>query len=82
MPTAVDVAIPCRANVIATAKLIGAALKGKRQAGIGHITAVSSIPGINFVVNDETKYVPLAISPLIMVVMSIMLLIRPTRKGW
>ena len=46
------------------------------------ITALSSILGVNFIVNDETKYVPLAISLLIMIVMSIALLIWAKRKGW
>ncbi len=45
------------------------------------ITALSSILGVNFIVNDETKYEPLAISLLIMVVMSIMLLIWAKRQG-
>ena len=46
------------------------------------ITALSSILGVNFIVNDETEYVPLAISLLIMIVMSIMVLIWAKRKGW
>ena len=46
------------------------------------ITALSSILGVNFIVNDETKYVPLAISLVIMIVMSIALLIWAKRKGW
>lgn len=46
------------------------------------ITALSSILGVNFIVNDETKYLPLAIALLIMIVMSIMLLIWAKRKGW
>ena len=46
------------------------------------ITALSSILGVNFIVNDETKYGPLAISLLIMIVISIMMLIWAKRKGW
>jgi Mg2+ and Co2+ transporter CorA len=46
------------------------------------ITALSSILGVNFIVNDETEYVPLAVSLLIMIVMSIMVLIWARRKGW
>ncbi len=46
------------------------------------ITALSSILGVNFIVNDETKYGPLAISLAIMLVMSIALLIWAKRKGW
>ena len=46
------------------------------------ITALSSILGVNFIVNDETEYVPLAVSLLIMIVISIMMLIWAKRKGW
>ena len=46
------------------------------------ITALSSILGMNVIVNDETQYGPLAIALIIMIVMSIMLLIWAKRKGW
>jgi Mg2+ and Co2+ transporter CorA len=46
------------------------------------ITALSSILGVNFIVNDETEYVPLAIALLIMIIMSVMVLIWAKRKGW
>ena len=46
------------------------------------ITALSSILGVNFIVNDSTQYGPLAVSLLIMLVMSIALLIWAKRKGW
>ena len=46
------------------------------------ITALSSILGVNFIVNDSTQYGPLAVSLLIMIVMSIALLIWAKRMGW
>jgi Mg2+ and Co2+ transporter CorA len=46
------------------------------------ITALSSILGVNFIVNDTTQYEPLAISLLIMLVMSIAMLIWAKRQGW
>src|SRR6478672_1418621 len=46
------------------------------------ITALSSILGVNFIVNDTTQYEPLAISLLIMLVMSIGMLIWAKRQGW
>jgi Mg2+ and Co2+ transporter CorA len=46
------------------------------------ITALSSILGVNFIVNDTTQYEPLAVSLVIMIVMSIALLIWAKRKGW
>jgi magnesium transporter len=46
------------------------------------ITALSSILGMNVIVNDETKYGPLAIALTIMIVMSTTLLIWAKRKGW
>ena len=46
------------------------------------ITALSSILGVNFIVNDSTQYEPLAVSLLIMIVMSIALLIWAKRQGW
>ena len=46
------------------------------------ITALSSILGMNLIVNDETHYGQLAIALSVMIVMSIMLLIWSKRKGW
>ena len=46
------------------------------------ITALSSIFGMNVIVNDSTQYEPLAVSLLIMIVMSIALLIWAKRQGW
>ena len=46
------------------------------------ITALSSILGMNLIVNDETHYGQLAIALPVMVVMSVMLLIWSKRKGW
>ena len=46
------------------------------------ITALSSILGVNFIVNDHTVYQPLAISLLIMIVMSIFVLIWAKRNDW
>ena len=46
------------------------------------ITALSSILGMNFIVNDETHYGQLAVALAIMLVMSITLLIWAKRKGW
>jgi len=46
------------------------------------ITALSSILGMNLIVNDETHYGQLAVALTIMLVMSITLLIWAKRKGW
>ena len=46
------------------------------------ITALSSILGMNLIVNDETHYGQLAVALTIMLVMSVMLLIWAKRKGW
>ena len=46
------------------------------------ITALSSILGMNVIVNDETHYGQLAVALSIMLVMSITLLIWAKRKGW
>jgi Mg2+ and Co2+ transporter CorA len=46
------------------------------------ITALSSIYGMNVIVNDETHYGQLAILLTIMLAMSISLLIWSKRKGW
>ena len=46
------------------------------------ITALSSILGMNLIVNEETHYGQLAVALSIMVVMSITLLIWAKRKGW
>ena len=46
------------------------------------ITAVSGVLGMNFIVNDATQPVGLAISLLAMLVMSVLLLIWAKRQGW
>lgn len=46
------------------------------------ITALSSIYGMNVIVNDETHYGQLAILLAVMLAMSIALLIWAKRKGW
>ena len=46
------------------------------------ITALSSILGMNVIVNDETHYGQLAVALSIMLIMSVMLLIWSKRKGW
>ena len=46
------------------------------------VTAVSSILGMNLIVNDTTQPVGLAIALLAMVVMSVLLLFWAKRQGW
>jgi magnesium transporter len=46
------------------------------------ITALSSILGMNLIVNDETHYGLLAVALVTMLIMSITLLIWAKRKGW
>jgi Mg2+ and Co2+ transporter CorA len=46
------------------------------------ITALSSILGMNVIVNDQTHYGQLAVALTIMLIMSITLLIWAKRKGW
>jgi magnesium transporter len=46
------------------------------------ITALSSILGMNVIVNDQTHYGQLAVALSVMLVMSICLLIWAKRKGW
>lgn len=46
------------------------------------ITALSSILGMNLIVNESTHYGQLAVALLIMLVMSISLLVWAKRKGW
>ena len=46
------------------------------------ITALSSILGMNVIVNDETHYGQLAVALIIMLIMSIMLLIWAKRNDW
>jgi magnesium transporter len=46
------------------------------------ITALSSILGMNVIVNDETKPIALLVLVLVMVVMSGLLLLWAKRKGW
>lgn len=46
------------------------------------ITALSSVYGMNVIVNDETRYGQLAVLLTIMLAMSVSLLIWSKRKGW
>ena len=46
------------------------------------VTAVSSILGMNVIVNDSTQTVELAVAVMAMVVMSVLLLIWAKRQGW
>jgi Mg2+ and Co2+ transporter CorA len=46
------------------------------------ITALSSILGMNVIVNDETRYGQLAVLVTVMAAMSLSLLIWAKRKGW
>ncbi len=46
------------------------------------ITALSSIYGMNVIVNDETHYGQLIVLLSIMLAMSVALLIWSKRKGW
>ena len=46
------------------------------------VTAVSSVLGMNVIVNDETQPLALAVAVSLMVVMSVLLLIWAKRRGW
>jgi magnesium transporter len=46
------------------------------------VTALSSVLGMNLIVNDYTEWLLLAVFLVIMVAMSTMLLIWARRKGW
>ena len=46
------------------------------------VTAVSSIRGMNVIVNDTTQPLELAIAVIAMVVMSVLLLFWAKRQGW
>ena len=46
------------------------------------ITALSSILGMNVIVNDHTRWIPLAVLLVIMLAMSMTLLVWAKRKGW
>ena len=46
------------------------------------ITALSSVLGMNVIVNDETQWIPLAIMLAVMMAMSTTLLVWAKRKGW
>jgi Mg2+ and Co2+ transporter CorA len=46
------------------------------------VTAVSSILGMNVIVNDTTQPLELAIAVIAMVVMSVLLLFWAKRQGW
>jgi magnesium transporter len=46
------------------------------------VTALSSVLGVNLIVNDHTEWIPLAVTLIVMLGMSAMLLIWARRKGW
>jgi magnesium transporter len=46
------------------------------------VTAVSSILGMNVIVNDRTQPLELAVAVASMAVMSVLLLIWAKRQGW
>jgi Mg2+ and Co2+ transporter CorA len=46
------------------------------------VTAVSSILGMNVIVNDKTQPLELAVAVASMAVMSVLLLIWAKRQGW
>ena len=46
------------------------------------VTALSSVLGMNLIVNDQTEWIPLAVILAIMLAMSTTLLIWARRKGW
>lgn len=46
------------------------------------VTAVSSILGMNVIVNDVTQPLELAVAVSLMAVMSVLLLIWTKRQGW
>jgi magnesium transporter len=46
------------------------------------VTALSSVVGMNVIVNEHTEWIPLAIMLAIMLTMSTTLLIWARRKGW
>ena len=46
------------------------------------VTALSSIVGMNVIVNDQTQWIPLAVALIVMLAMSTTLLVWAKRKGW
>ena len=46
------------------------------------ITALSSVLGMNLIVNEETQWIPLAMTLAVMTAMSTTLLVWAKRKGW
>jgi magnesium transporter len=46
------------------------------------ITALSSVLGMNLIVNDETLWIPLAVTLAVMLAISATLLVWAKRKGW
>ena len=61
-------------------------IAAERLAGIAAvtlpITALSSILGMNVIVNDETHVGPLVVLLALMTVMSLIMLVWTHRKGW
>ena len=46
------------------------------------ITALSSVLGMNLIVNEETLWIPLAVTLAVMLAISATLLVWAKRKGW
>ena len=46
------------------------------------VTALSSIVGMNVIVNDQTQWIPLSVALIVMLAMSTTLLVWAKRKGW
>ena len=46
------------------------------------ITALSSVLGMNLIVNNQTEWLPLAVTLVVMLAMSTALLVWAKRKGW
>jgi magnesium transporter len=46
------------------------------------VTALSSVVGMNLIVNERTQWIPLTVTLTIMLVISAMLLVWAKRKGW
>jgi magnesium transporter len=46
------------------------------------VTALSSVVGMNLIVNERTQWIPLTVTLTVMLVISAMLLVWAKRKGW
>jgi len=57
-------------------------IAAERLAVIAAITSLSSVMGMNVIVNDSTRWIPLIILLLIMLAISLALLRWAHRQGW